>query len=121
MLPPQDEMCNMYMMTYSELPVFMTCGNGQSWYQVDGPGGIPPGSSMAPESPAVWQPPPPVAAGAGDALALGQIAGALVAEMLRVACAQPDFAKVRRGLGTPRRLEPEGLTPALTLVRVTMT
>ena len=82
MLPPQDEMCNMYMMTYSELPVFMTCGNGQSWYQVDGPGGIPPGSSMAPESPAVWQPPPPVAAGAGDALALGQIAGMTAVELL---------------------------------------
>ena len=75
----QDEMCNMYMMTYSELPVFMTCGNGQSWYQVDGPGGIPPGSTLAPESPAVWQ--PPLSAGAstpaGDELTLGQIAGAL--------------------------------------------
>ena len=75
MLLSQDEMCNMYMMTYSELPVFMTCGNGQSWYQVDGPGGIPPGSSMAPESPAVWQPPPPAGAGADGELALGQIAG----------------------------------------------
>ena len=72
----QDEMCNMYMMTYSELPVFMTCGNGQGWYQVDGPGGVPPGSSMAPESPAVWQPPPPAGAGVDAELALGQIAGA---------------------------------------------
>ncbi len=86
MLPSQDEMCNMYMMTYSELPVFMTCGNGQSWYQVDGPGGIPPGSSMAPESSAVWQPPPPLAAGAGDELALGQIAGMSVAELPECAC-----------------------------------
>ena len=73
----------MYMMTYSELPVFMTCGNGQSWYQVDGPGGIPPGSTMAPESPAVWRPPPSAGAGAfaGDGLAFGQIAGALYGRM----------------------------------------
>ena len=94
-LPAQDEMCNMYMMTYSELPVFMTCGNGQSWYQVDGPGGIPPGSSLAPESPAVWQPPPPVAAGAGGDLALGQVSGAVGD---RAACTLhvPDHAVQRR-------------------------
>lgn len=26
-----DEMCNMYMMMWSELPVFLTCGGGGPW------------------------------------------------------------------------------------------
>ena len=91
-------MCNMYMMTYSELPVFMTCGGGQSWYQVDGPGGIPPGTSMAPESPAVWRPPPSVGAIAigGDELAFGQVAGAFQKHLRRSTATVCDHVKHER-------------------------
>ena len=74
---PQDEMCNMYMMTYSELPVFMTCGNGNAWYQLDGPGGIPPASRLAPEDSAAWQPPPPLGAPGAQEPTMGQISGEL--------------------------------------------
>ncbi len=89
-------MCNMYMMTYSELPVFMTCGGGQSWYQVDGPGGIPPGTTMAPESAAVWRPPPSYGASATgrDEVALGQIAGAFQQQPRNRPSSQAAAAKI---------------------------
>lgn len=68
----------MYMMTYSELPVFMTCGNGNAWYQVDGPGGIPPATRLAPESSAAWRPPAPIGVAANDEPTMGQVSGELL-------------------------------------------
>ena len=71
----QDEMCNMYMMTYSELPVFMVCSNGGSAVERGGPGGIQPATHLAPESTLVWRPPVSAGTAANGEPSMGQVSG----------------------------------------------
>lgn len=72
----QNEMCNMYMMVTSEVPYFMTCGNGYSGVSLAGPGGMHPDSALTPELPARWRPPPARNAAAKAEHLLGQVSGA---------------------------------------------
>jgi hypothetical protein len=70
----QDEMCNLYMMVFADIPYFITCVNDAPWMENPRPGGIPTKSSLVPELDAVWQPPPPVDVGTAEGW-LGQVTG----------------------------------------------
>ncbi|KAK9908849.1 hypothetical protein WJX75_003782 [Coccomyxa subellipsoidea] len=74
------EMCNLYMMMWSELPVFMTCSGQGTWsdaasVELHGPGGLPAAGHLVQEAPQHWKPPPPYAPELVSAAHLGQVAG----------------------------------------------
>lgn len=86
----QNEMCNMYMMVTSEVPYFMTCGNSQPSVSLAGPGGMHPDTTLTPELPSRWQPPPGLSAGVQAEHLLGQVSGAvLVMHLPACACNPP--------------------------------
>lgn len=82
-----DEMCNLYLMMYSELPHFGWCANGAEWQQQDGAGGLPAAGTLLPEE-RWWKPPrelqvaPPAgnASGRVPPLPAGQATGVAVRE-----------------------------------------
>lgn len=51
-----DEMCNLYLMLYSELPFFMWCVDGGEWVEGEGAGGMPADGTLLPEE-QEWVPP----------------------------------------------------------------
>eukprot|EP00884_Botryococcus_braunii_P000484 jgi/Botrbrau1/10436/Bobra.0133s0043.1 len=59
-----DEMCNLYMMMWAEMPVYFNCYDGPVSFQRYGPGGIPLDAHLSAELPKYWTPPP-----------MGQVAG----------------------------------------------
>ncbi|BDA41933.1 probable peptidyl-glycine alpha-amidating monooxygenase [Coccomyxa sp. Obi] len=72
------EMCNLYMMMWSELPVFMTCSGQGTWgdtpsVDMHGPGGLPKVGRLVEEAPQYWKPPLPYAP--EHTSGLGQVAG----------------------------------------------
>ncbi|KAL4457726.1 hypothetical protein ABPG75_012591 [Micractinium tetrahymenae] len=72
-----DEMCNLYLMLYSHLPYFMWCLDKYPAAEVSGPGGLPKGGRLQPET-ALWQPPaevPPEVKGGNKPYPLGQVSG----------------------------------------------
>ncbi|PSC71645.1 peptidyl-glycine alpha-amidating monooxygenase [Micractinium conductrix] len=69
------EMCNLYLMLYSHLPVFMWCLDSQPWAELSAPGGLPQEAHLQPET-KLWQPPAALPQpGGGDPYALGQVPG----------------------------------------------
>lgn len=71
-----DEMCNLYLMLYGQLPIFMWCMDGSEWVELGGAGGMSDEAQLVPES-LVWKPPAaiPGAAAAGEATATRKAAG----------------------------------------------
>ncbi|KAL4858006.1 Peptidyl-glycine alpha-amidating monooxygenase A [Chlorella vulgaris] len=71
-----DEMCNLYLMLYGQLPIFMWCMDGSEWVELGGAGGMSDESQLVPEA-LVWKPPAavPGAAAAGKATATRKAAG----------------------------------------------
>ncbi|GMH42040.1 hypothetical protein BSKO_09959 [Bryopsis sp. KO-2023] len=79
-----DEMCNMYMMTYSEIPHFVSCSGDYSIENMEGPGGIPKDNSIVTESSVLgaWKPPGERknASKENKSDSVGQVSGVAVAE-----------------------------------------
>ncbi|KAI7845909.1 hypothetical protein COHA_000641, partial [Chlorella ohadii] len=69
-----DEMCNLYLMLYSQLPYFGWCLDNQTVVEMLGPGGLPVKGQMVPEA-KVWQPPEAVKRVGAPAFRIGQVSG----------------------------------------------
>ncbi|KAK9800913.1 hypothetical protein WJX73_010392 [Symbiochloris irregularis] len=71
-----DEMCNLYFMMWTEMPIFLSCYNHARDVSHHGPGGIPTSATLQRESDAHWAPPQPRSAAtpAGE-VSFGQLSG----------------------------------------------
>eukprot|EP00887_Chlorella_sp_A99_P001399 scaffold8.g1399.t1 len=74
----KNEMCNMYLMVYGQLPFFMWCVDNHEWIQLDGPGGASASSRLLPEA-AAWRPPAEAGAPGGPRTPVGQVSGVATA------------------------------------------
>lgn len=57
-----DEMCNLYLMTYSSMPVFVDCNGGWVDAKISGPGGVPAHAELVREAEQRWPEMPPARA-----------------------------------------------------------